>query len=122
MRWLNSDPLEEEGSLNLTSFVDNNAISAIDPLGDMMVVILAGREMSRQHRASAFKQTQNHMQLALQESRRLYKRLEKFSEATYNCLRDKGKVFFGTTRFNGSLDEFRKKNRTRIIIFSSPRR
>ena len=109
MRWLNRDPLEEEGSLNLTSFVDNNDIGGIDPLGDMVVVILAGRETPRQNGASTFKQVKNHMKLAMQESARIYMRLGSFPEATYNCLRNKGKVFFGTKQFNGSLDEFRKK-------------
>ena len=109
MRWLNRDPLEEEGSLTLTSFVDNNDIGGIDPLGDMVVVILAGRETPRQNGASTFKQVKNHMKLAMQESARIYMRLGSFPEATYNCLRNKGKVFFGTKQFNGSLDEFRKK-------------
>ncbi len=90
--WLNRDPLEEDGSLNLTSYVGNNAISVIDPLGDMVVVILAGKETSRQNGASAFKQVQNHMHLALQENKRIYMRLGSFPEADYNCLRDKGKA------------------------------
>ena len=33
MRWLNRDPLEESGGLNLYGFCRNNAICAIDPLG-----------------------------------------------------------------------------------------
>ena len=31
--WLSRDPLEEEGSVNMTSFVGNNALIGIDPLG-----------------------------------------------------------------------------------------
>ena len=33
MRWLNRDPIEESGGLNLYGFCRNNAICAIDPLG-----------------------------------------------------------------------------------------
>lgn len=32
-RWLNRDPLEEEGGINLYSFVDNNSVNVVDPLG-----------------------------------------------------------------------------------------
>jgi len=32
-RWLNRDPLGEEGGLNLYGFVGNDAVNAIDPLG-----------------------------------------------------------------------------------------
>jgi RHS repeat-associated protein len=32
-RWLSKDPLEEEGGVNLYGFVSNNAVDAIDPLG-----------------------------------------------------------------------------------------
>ena len=39
MRWLNRDPIEEEGGLNLYSFCGNNVISTIDSLGNEVVVI-----------------------------------------------------------------------------------
>jgi RHS repeat-associated protein len=32
-RWPNRDPIEEKGSLNLSSYVNNNAVHLIDPLG-----------------------------------------------------------------------------------------
>jgi RHS repeat-associated protein len=32
-RWLNRDPLEEEGGINLYTYVGNNPVNAIDPLG-----------------------------------------------------------------------------------------
>ena len=32
-RWLNRDPLEEQGSVNLYAFVDNSPLNFIDPLG-----------------------------------------------------------------------------------------
>jgi uncharacterized protein RhaS with RHS repeats len=31
--WLNRDPIEEEGGLNLYAYVDNNPINEVDPLG-----------------------------------------------------------------------------------------
>ena len=34
-RWLNRDPLEEEGALNLYLFVNNNPINSFDPLGEV---------------------------------------------------------------------------------------
>jgi hypothetical protein len=33
MRWLNRDPIGENGEVNLYRFVANNSITAIDPLG-----------------------------------------------------------------------------------------
>ncbi len=39
-RWLNRDPLAEEGGLNLYGFVDNNPISSFDKLGNSLVTIL----------------------------------------------------------------------------------
>jgi RHS repeat-associated protein len=32
-RWVNRDPIEEEGGLNLYSYVENNSLNAIDPMG-----------------------------------------------------------------------------------------
>jgi RHS repeat-associated protein len=32
-RWLNRDPIEERGGLNLYGYVENNPVNAIDPLG-----------------------------------------------------------------------------------------
>ena len=34
MRWLNRDPLEEDGGINLYEFVDNSTISIFDPIGE----------------------------------------------------------------------------------------
>jgi len=38
-RWLNRDPIEEAGGLNLYGFVENNPVSLIDPLGQEILVI-----------------------------------------------------------------------------------
>jgi RHS repeat-associated protein len=40
-RWLNRDPIEEEGGLNLYGFVDNNAIENVDYLGNAIATIVA---------------------------------------------------------------------------------
>ena len=39
MRWLNRDPIEEDGGLNLYGFCGNNAMSTIDSFGKEVVVI-----------------------------------------------------------------------------------
>jgi RHS repeat-associated protein len=36
-RWINKDPIEEEGGLNLYGFVGNNGVSAFDYLGNYIV-------------------------------------------------------------------------------------
>jgi RHS repeat-associated protein len=36
-RWLNRDPIGEEGGINLYSFVDNNPFSYIDPPGSIFI-------------------------------------------------------------------------------------
>jgi len=39
-RWLNRDPIEEEGGLNLYDYVANNPINYVDPLGLLTVVAI----------------------------------------------------------------------------------
>ena len=38
-RWLNRDPIEEEGGFNLYGFVQNNPVDGIDPLGELLYAI-----------------------------------------------------------------------------------
>ena len=38
-RWLNRDPIEEDGGMNLYAFCANNPVRNIDPLGESVVVI-----------------------------------------------------------------------------------
>ena len=40
-KWLNRDPLEEEGGLNLYAFVQNNPINSVDALGEMLIDVTA---------------------------------------------------------------------------------
>jgi len=40
MCWINWDPLEEEGSVNLTSFIGNNPFIGIDPMGEAVKVTI----------------------------------------------------------------------------------
>jgi RHS repeat-associated protein len=41
-RWLNRDPVEEEGGLNLYGFVDNNPLYYVDPDGQQAIAIGPG--------------------------------------------------------------------------------
>jgi len=41
-RWLNRDPLEEEGGLNLVAFVGNNSANVYDPFGLNEVIVSGG--------------------------------------------------------------------------------
>jgi RHS repeat-associated protein len=50
-RWLSPDPLEEEGGFNLHSFVENNPVNAIDPLG--LVKYVAGDDLEQMARDGA---------------------------------------------------------------------
>ena len=108
-RWLSRDPLEEEGSVNLTSFLDNNPVANIDPLGNLVVIVLAGVEHAQRPEDSAFLKVKNSITLALRENHKIMQKLEKLPEATYNCLRDKELIFFDGQRFKGSFDAFKKK-------------
>ena len=49
------------------------------------------------------------MQSALRGCVRIVNTLKKYPESTYNCLRDKGLVYFDSKQFHGSLSDFRKK-------------
>ena len=108
-RWLSRDPLEEEGSVNLTSFLDNNPFANIDPLGNLVVIVLAGVEWVERPEDSTFLQTKNYLTQALRKNQEIMKILEKFPETTYNCRRDKGLIFFDGQRFKGSFDAFKKQ-------------
>lgn len=46
-RWLNRDPLEEEGSINLFCFVDEDPISYVDTFGDTIFKKLTSRGIMR---------------------------------------------------------------------------
>ena len=108
-RWLSRDPIEEDGSVNLTSFLDNNPVANIDPLGNLVIIVLAGVEQAQKPEDSAFLQTKNYLTQALRKNQEIMRRLEKLPEATYNCLRDKELIFFDGQRFKGSLDAFKKQ-------------
>ena len=109
MCWINRDPLEEDGSVNLTAFLENDALVSIDPLGDLLVLVLGGKENEDRGIGSAHNQVKSEMQSALRTCRRIIKKLDTYPESTYNGLRDKGCVFFDSKHFYGSLSEFRKK-------------
>jgi len=89
--------------------VGNNAISVIDPLGDLLVIILGGKESDSSESQSAHRQVKRNVQLALRGCVRIVHILKKYPESTYNCLRDKGRVYFDSKQFYGSLSDFRKK-------------
>ena len=109
MCWINRDPLEEDGSVNLTSFLGNDALVSIDPLGDLLVLVLGGKENEDRGIGGAHYQAKSGMKIALRTCRRIIQKLETYPESTYNCLMNKGRVFFDSRRFYGSLSEFRKK-------------
>ena len=109
MCWINRDPLEEDGSVNLTSFLENDALVSIDPLGDLLVLVLGGKENENRGIGGTHNQVKSEMQSALRTCRRIIKKLDTYPESTYNGLRDKGCVFFDSKQFYGSLSEFRKK-------------
>ena len=45
VRWLNRDPIEEEGGINLYAFVRNNPINSIDPNGLATIVAGSGQNL-----------------------------------------------------------------------------
>jgi len=109
MRWLNHDPMEEKGSRNLTSFIDNNVLIGIDPLGDLLVIVLGGKESVRRGMQMAHTQVKNKVSSEKERCKRIVNMLKTYPESTYNCLRDKGRVYFDSKQFHGSLSDFRKK-------------
>jgi RHS repeat-associated protein len=47
-RWLNRDPIGENGGLNLYSYVANEPLSAVDPIGEDVIVLFATKAVCGQ--------------------------------------------------------------------------
>ena len=105
LRWLNRDPIEEEGGLNLYVFVGNRALDAIDSLGHLVTIVLAGDKGD----GAAFAQVINGMADALRKNLQISSFMHSFSPHTYECLQKKNKVRFNGVLFTGSIDDYRKK-------------
>lgn len=95
----------EEGGVNLHCFVGNNAIFAIDPLGQAVYIVVAGtdrvqRDLSNQIR-SKYSAALRYVYAALSS-------LESLSQRDYNRLRKCGKVYFDGKPYKGSFKSYKK--------------
>lgn len=100
--WLTRDPLGEEGGLNLYEFAQNNPMAMFDPLGEAVFMVLVGRRNNYKEQADILAKGMQRIDGALAF-------LDKLPENTYECLRRAGKVSFDGKRFDGTLNEYKKK-------------
>ena len=100
--WLTRDPLGEDGGLNLYEYVDNNPLASIDPLGQAVFLVFVGRPED-------FEKFDAQLAAGLKRVDGALAFLKKLPESTYECMRKAGRVSFDNKRFNGTLEEYRKK-------------
>lgn len=105
MRWLNRDPIEEDGGLNLYGFVGNSALDSIDLFGNLATIVLAGKKGD----GAAFAQVKKETAAALRKNFVISRFMHHFSQHTYECLQKKNKVRFNGIPFTGTIVEYRKK-------------
>jgi len=100
--WLTRDPLGEDGGLNLYEYVDNNPLASIDPLGQAVFLVCVGKQ-------GDFNKLDEQLAAGLKRVDGALAFLQKLPESTYECMRKAGRVSFDNKRFNGTLEEYKKK-------------
>ena len=103
MRWLNRDPIEEKGGLNLYEAMDNATLSSIDYLGQAVYLTLAGIDPGRR----LFSSCKLKMTMALRCTLKALIDLTKLTEADYRCLQRRSAVKFDGRIYTGTLAEYR---------------
>lgn len=104
MRWLNRDPIGEEGGLGLYTFCENNAIVNVDPMGHAVYLVLAGLD----NNDNVFTNQKNVMANSMRTAIKSLKLLNLLTERQYECLKRKKAVRFNDQPFAGTFDEYKK--------------
>ena len=102
-RWLNRDPLKENGGVNLYSFASNNSVTKIDFWGLKVLVIDVEAEKGAEQ-FSDITQSVYKNSFALIDD--LLGKMERVSETLFNTAKEKGKIKFNGNAFTGSRQEF----------------
>ncbi len=103
-RWLNRDPIGENGGVGLYSFCENNAISYTDSLGHAVFLVLAGMDNNER----VFTNQKNVMANSMRTAIKSLTLLKSLTERQYECLKLKNAVRFNNQPFSGTLDEYKK--------------
>ena len=104
-RWLNRDPIEERGGINLYSFVSNNSIKKTDRLGlKVLVIDVEAKMVAGDERFSDVSQTTLEYSFSVIDG--LLVKMEKVSEKMFNDAKTKGKIKFNNKAFTGSRQEY----------------
>ena len=104
MRWLNRDPIEEEGGMNLYAMCENKAISCTDSVGHAVFLVLAGLDNNE----SVFIKQKNVMANSLRTTIRSLVLLNSLTEKQYECLKGNKAIRFNDQPFGGTLGEYKK--------------
>jgi hypothetical protein len=103
-RWLNRDPIEEEGGVNLYAFCSNDGVAITDSLGQAVFLVLAGLESPRH---TIFPRQQKIMGDAMRTALSALTKLNSVTEKQYDCLKKKRRVFFNRQLYSGTLTDYR---------------
>jgi len=103
--WLNRDPIEETGGLQLQCFLENSPLYHIDGLGEAVFIMVGGLD----NESRVISDQQRHMKEALNIAYKAWLVTSRISEKKYECLKNKGRVYFNGKRFNGTRGEYIKK-------------
>ena len=123
MRWLNRDPIEENGGINVYSTCNNLMLYSIDPLGLKMLFITVGESSPK----PGFEDTSVQV---LAESfsviDKMLSDLEKVSDVMFESAKNSGSVKFNNKPFNGTKSDYirllQREKQSRHLMSTIPGR
>ena len=102
-RWINRDPIEERGGINLYGFCGNDAVNKWDYLGMKVMVLFVESKKT----AEAYKDiTAEKLSTSFSNIDSFLLELEKVTTKWFNANTAVGNVYFNGEKFNGTKEEY----------------
>ena len=123
MRWLNRDPIEENGGINVYSTCNNLMLYSIDPLGLKMLFITVGESSPK----PGFEDTSvQKLAESFSVIDKMLSDLEKVSDVMFESAKNSGSVKFNNKPFNGTKSDYirllQREKQSRHLMSTIPGR